>query len=47
MNVDFIIIGAGSSGSVLANRLSKNQENSVLLIEAGGKPNFLSKILSV
>ena len=44
MNVDFIIIGAGSSGSVLANRLSKNQENSVLLIEAGGKPNFLSKI---
>lgn len=44
MNVDYIIIVAGSSGSVLANRLSKNQENSVLLIEAGGKPTFLSKI---
>ena len=44
MNVDFIIIGAGSSGSVLANRLSTEAENSVLLIEAGGKPSFFSKI---
>ena len=38
---DYVIIGAGSAGCVLANRLSKDPSNAVCLLEAGGKDNWI------
>ncbi|CAN5205123.1 GMC family oxidoreductase N-terminal domain-containing protein [soil metagenome] len=41
MNFDYIIVGAGSAGCVLANRLSADPDASVLLLEAGGKDDWM------
>ena len=38
---DYIIIGAGTAGCVLANRLTQDRNAQVLLIEAGGKDDYV------
>ena len=37
---DYIIVGAGSAGCVMANRLSRDPKTKVLIVEAGGKDTY-------
>ena len=38
---DYIVVGAGTAGCIMANRLSADPKNRVLILEAGGNDNWI------